>query len=353
MLSKKSFLSRCKRLQHIASQLPHTRTMALAKIEALVRLNMGWEAIQLDRNLTSPPFELAHRLVEQAICELNICRQIAFCDGGLPVSTSTTFVDGEAEHHDLFQALWIEFSASAYTERIERYDQRLAFNKLNSGFFNDMQIIDMGCGHGNFAHALLNAGAKFVLGIDFGEQTIAYAQAAQIRLKIPSSQLSFSVASVYAVPQPDGIFDAAVQNGVFHHLAHEDRAYQEMFRLLKPGGWAWIYTEGAGSIARELWDISVEILADIPASLVQEHLKHLGFSINKRYHLGDGLKAVYHATTYENLTQRLTKMGFGEFRRLVGGFETDLDITAADPWAAEKFGEGDIRLLARKLKTRA
>lgn len=94
MQSEKIYLARLKTLKHIASELPHTRTMALAKIDALVRLNMGWEAIQLNRALTSHPFELTHRLVDQAIYDLNICRAIAFCDGGLPVSSTTTFEGG-------------------------------------------------------------------------------------------------------------------------------------------------------------------------------------------------------------------------------------------------------------------
>ncbi len=143
-------------------------------------------------------------------------------------------------------------------------------------------------------------------------------------------------------------FDAAIQNGVFHHLEDEDRAYKEMHRLLKPGGIAWIYTEGEDSIARNLFDASVQILEEVPANLVMEHLAHLGLSINKRYHLGDSLKAIYRATSWDNLTNRLNKIGFGEFRRLKGGLAYDLDITDEDPWAKEKFGEADIRLLATK-----
>lgn len=256
----------------------------------------------------------------------------------------------EEEHQDLFQSLWTQFDADQYRERITRYDDRLRFNRLETGTFEGMRVVDMGCGHGNFDHAILNAGAAEVVGVDYGENSICYAEAARDRLGVPESRLRFILSTVYDVPEASGSFDAAVQNGVFHHLDDEDRAYREMHRLLKPDGIAWVYTEGEGSIARDLFHVSVQILADVPARLVQEHLAHLGFSINKRYHLGDGLKAVYRATSWADMTGRLEAIGFGNFRRLIGGFDTDLDITDADPYAAEKYGEGDIRLLATKLR---
>jgi hypothetical protein len=57
---------------------------------------------------------------------------------------------------------------------------------------------------------------------------------------------------------------------------------------------------------------------------------------------------VYRHTTWEALTARLSKLGFGEFRRLVGGFPTDFDhdAIASDRYGAAKFGSGDLRLLA-------
>jgi 2-polyprenyl-3-methyl-5-hydroxy-6-metoxy-1,4-benzoquinol methylase len=345
---EKTYLARLEALKALAAELPRTRFMALARIEALIRMNMGWERWQLDRDLPDHPFALAHALVERAIGDLEQSRAIAFCDGGLPLDADPREQTMEEEHHDLFQALWTQFDADQYRERIARYDDRLRFNGLESGVFDGARIVDMGCGHGNFDHALLNAGAAEVVGVDYGEDSIRYAAAARDRLGVSEDRLRFVHATVYDVPEPDGSFDAAVQNGVFHHLDDEDRAYREMHRLLKPGGVAWVYTEGSGSIARDFFHVSVQILADVPAGLVQAHLAHLGFSINKRYHLGDGLKAVYRATTLADFTARLEAIGFTMERRLIGGFDTDLDIIDGDPYAAEKFGEGDIRLLIRK-----
>jgi 2-polyprenyl-3-methyl-5-hydroxy-6-metoxy-1,4-benzoquinol methylase len=346
---EKTYLPRLQDLKRLAADLPRTRFMALARIEALIRMNMGWEALQYDQALSEHPFALTHALVERAIGDLEAARKIAFCDGGLSLAHDPRDQTMEEEHQDLFQSLWTQFDADQYRDRITRYDDRLRFNGLEKGTFEGMRIIDMGCGHGNFDHALLNAGAAEVVGVDYGSDSIRYAEAARDKLGVAESRLRFIHATVYDVPEQSGSFDAAVQNGVFHHLDDEDRAYREMHRLLKPGGIAWIYTEGEGSIARDLFHVSVQILADVPAKLVQDHLAHLGFSINKRYHLGDGLKAVYRATSWANITGRLEAIGFGDFKRLIGGFDTDLDVTDADPYAAEKFGEADIRIMATKL----
>ncbi len=121
--------------------------------------------------------------------------------------------------------------------------------------------------------------------------------------------------------------------------------------MLKPGGWFWVYTDGQGAVSHELWDASVHILREVPHEFILEVLDSLGVEVNKRYHLGDGLNAVYRHTTWEELTARLERLGFGEFRRLVGGFPTDFDhdVIEQDPYGVEKFGSGDLRLLAQKV----
>lgn len=343
----KTYLITMERLREKSASLPRTRTMGLARVDALVRMNMRWEGYQLDKSLERHPWVLADELVQQAIADLGVWESIAFCDG--EITLDEEWGSMEEKHHDLFQTLWTSFDPAQYQDRIKLFDLRLATNDLDSGFLEGARVIDMGCGHGNFAHSILNAGASFVLGVDYGEESIAYSNEAREHLGASPDRLRFEVGSVYSVPEPDGSFDFAVQNGVFHHLDDEDAAYREMYRLLKPGGWAWVYTEGEGSVARDFFHASVQMLADVPARLIQEHVAHLGFSINKRYHLGDGLKAVYRATTLAGIQGRLEAIGFGEFRRLSGGVATDLDFDGSDPWEKEKFGEGDIRLLARKV----
>jgi len=168
---------------------------------------------------------------------------------------------------------------------------------------------------------------------------------------VGADRMEFKTESVYKISAPYQSFDFAIQNGVFHHLEDEDSAILETGRVLKPGGWFWYYTDGGGGIGYDLWDASVFILRNVPQEFIVKHLDYLNIRTGKKCHLADGMNAVYRHTTYAEISSRLQKLGFGNIRRLVGGYPTDCDhdVIASDPYGHEKFGEGDLRLLVQKI----
>ncbi|MEJ7786232.1 MAG: class I SAM-dependent methyltransferase [Solirubrobacteraceae bacterium] len=349
-LTEKPYLPDLATLKAYADTLPDTRMLAVAKVTAMAIMNMRWEAIMVDRKFPNHPWPHAQRLVQEAHQTLAGWSEAAFIEGpSAPLGTPSDQM--EERHHDLFQTLWVNFTEADYEDRIARYGHRLKINDLADGFLQGKRVMDFGCGHGNFLHACLRAGASSGLGIDYGEESIRYSLAARDRLGVDSDTLEFRVESVYQTSVPDASVDVAIQNGVFHHLDDEDGAYREVHRVLRPGGCFWIYTDGAGAVSHDLWDAAVHVLRNVPYDAVLEVLDFLGVETNKRYHLGDGLNAVYRHTTYEDFVERLAGYGFGAPRRLTGGFPTDFDddVLAADPWGREKFGSGDIRLLVQKL----
>ncbi|MDX6650815.1 MAG: hypothetical protein QOJ97_2766 [Solirubrobacteraceae bacterium] len=350
-IANRPYVDELEELKAYAEKLPKTRLMAVAKITVMAVLNMRWERIMVDRQFPRNPLDEARALIgdaRQALKAWEAAAYIADLDRALTRPSEQM----EERHHDLFQALWVSFDESDYEARIDRYVHRLKINDLAGDFLQGSRIIDCGCGHGNFLQACLRQGAASGLGIDYGQDSVRYASAARDRLGVPPERLEFRVESVYDIREPDGSFDIAIQNGVFHHLDDEDTAYREVHRVLRPGGWFWIYTDGSGAVSHDLWDAAVFVLRDVPAELVIETLDFLGVETNKRYHLGDGLNAVYRHTTYEDFLERLAGYGFGNPRRLIGGFPTDFDhdVIEADPWGVEKFGSGDIRVVVQKLE---
>jgi ubiquinone/menaquinone biosynthesis C-methylase UbiE len=346
----KTYLPELERLKALCDAIPNTPMQAMAKVGALVTVNMRYERVMVDRNLIEHPYDLVAGILRDAYAYVSAWRDSGFAEeAGPPLAREPIAM--EARHEDLFQQLWTRFNDREYEDRIARYVHRLRINGLDAAWMDGRRCIDFGCGHGNFAHALLRAGAGYVYGLDFGSHSIEYAIRARDRLGVSPSRLEFAVGSVYDVAQPDAAFDFVIQNGVFHHLDDEDRAIAEVWRVLKPGGWFWVYTDGSGAISHDLWDASVHILRGVPQSFVLQCLDQLHLQTGKRYHLGDGLNAPYRHTTWAALTARLTRHGFGNFRRLVGGFDTDFDhdAIAADRYGPEKFGEGDLRCLAMKL----
>ena len=349
-MEEKPYVADLEELKAFADTLPSSRMMTIAKVTAMALMNMRWERIMVDREFGEHPWPHAQRLTQQARAQLEAYAEASFIEGeSAPLGQVSQ--EMEERHHNLFQALWVNFSESDYEDRIERYVHRLRINNIGAGLLEGRRVIDFGSGHGNFLHAMLREGASAGLGIDFGEDSIRYALAARDRLGLPAERLDFRVGSVYDTGEPAESYGFAVQNGVFHHLDDEDAAYREVYRTLEPDGWFWIYTDGAGAVSHDLWDASVHVLREVPHEAVLEVLDFLGVETNKRYHLGDGLNAVYRHTTYDDFIERLEGYGFGNPRRLVGGFPTDFDHDAieADPWGREKFGDGDIRVLVQKL----
>lgn len=209
----------------------------------------------------------------------------------------------------------------------------------------------MGCGNGNFCIALLRCGASFAAGVDYGEKSISYARNASRELGL-SKKTVFKPESVYKTTFKDNTFDFAIQNGVFHHLNDEEKAIREARRILKKGGWFWYYTDGEGGISYDLWDTSVYILRKVPILFIENVLKSMNVKRDKIVHMMDGLSATYAHTSWDKITQKLARNGFGDFRRLTGGFNTDFDLDRikVDPYGKEKFGEGDLRILCQLLE---
>lgn len=94
------------------------------------------------------------------------------------------------------------------------------------------KVLELGCGNGKTAAALLAEGAS-VIGIDQSMQALV-----RCVLSVPALKGSLVQGDVRSIPFRDGCFDTVVCIHVLEHLAQEGRrtAVKEMFRLLRPGG---------------------------------------------------------------------------------------------------------------------
>ncbi|MEU1958566.1 class I SAM-dependent methyltransferase [Nocardia sp. NPDC019304] len=94
-------------------------------------------------------------------------------------------------------------------------------------------IVDVGCGPGDFAR-LLAHGAGRVVGIDPARQMVDYATARARDL--PNCR--FEVGAAQSLPLPDASADLVVSTFAMHHIdaAQRPAALAQMFRILRPGG---------------------------------------------------------------------------------------------------------------------
>ena len=112
-----------------------------------------------------------------------------------------------------------------------------------------MRLLDCGCGPGSITLGLAAAVAPApVVGVDLNAADIAAARALATRRGV--SNVSFVVASVYALPFPDATFDAAFAHALLQHLGEPGRALKEVRRVLRPGGVAGLSDADYGSALR-------------------------------------------------------------------------------------------------------
>ena len=332
----------------VVNTLRKNRFYTKALIHELIVLNLDIEDILFDRkNSLGNPLKISYEKLKFFLQKIRILKKL---NSHLDKSKLNLVKFKREKHHqDLFQKLWVNYSFKEYKkERIGRYIKRIRINNLSKKI-KGKKIIDFGCGHGNFLISCNLIGAKYCLGIDYGRESIVFAKNILKKLKINNKEINFYQKSVYNSGQKKNSFDFAIQNGVFHHLDNEIRAYKEVHRVLKPDGYFWLYTDGGGGIRDVVADMSHKILRNIDKKTIVNEIQNYGLSTNKQYHLGDMFGAEYRHTTVKEITKKLKKIGFKNFVQLNGGFKTDLDKPfVRDKFFNAKFGSGDIRLLCQK-----
>jgi ubiquinone/menaquinone biosynthesis C-methylase UbiE len=98
------------------------------------------------------------------------------------------------------------------------------------------RVLDLGCGTGLLAIMLKQSMPEArVTGLDGDEEVLMIA-----RKKAESAQadIQWDHALAHDMPYPDQSFDVVVSSFVTHHLTRADkaRAFQEVYRVLRPGG---------------------------------------------------------------------------------------------------------------------
>ena len=104
----------------------------------------------------------------------------------------------------------------------------------------DARVLDVGCGYGRITLPLARAGYE-IEGFDLSPALIEAARRAADAEGLP---IAFTVGSMRSLPYPSASFDAVVCLwSAFHELLEEEEqseAIREMWRVLRPGGFALI-----------------------------------------------------------------------------------------------------------------
>jgi len=97
-------------------------------------------------------------------------------------------------------------------------------------------VLDLGSGAGNdvFIARRETGASGRVIGVDFTPEMIALAEAN--RNKLGFSNIEFRRGEIEYLPVEDSSIDVVISNCVLNLVPDKERAFQEIFRVLKPGG---------------------------------------------------------------------------------------------------------------------
>ena len=160
-------------------------------------------------------------------------------------------------------------------------------------------IIDVGTGPGRLpieiAKQVENAKA---FGIDLSEDMIKIAKRNADREGV-GDRVEFRVGSAYDTGFENNSIDLVVSTGTMHHLSQPLVAFNEMYRILKRGGAAWLF-DGRKDVTRAEFKETVRSLGiekDIPLPLqIMERIWpriHVGYKTEVYYSgkIGQAIKA--------------------------------------------------------------
>ena len=252
---------------------------------------------------------------------------------------------------NLFSDIWQGFSDEVY------FDESFNFTKERfekSGvdpfkFFDEKVILDAGCGSGKFSAALAKFGAKKVIGVDIGSHGLEFARKQSAKMDY-GNKLEFIHGSLLDIPLESESVDIVWSNGVIHHTTDYEKCLEEFNRVLKKNGDLFLYVNGLYGFFEFILETLRYATFGIPNKLVQHFLHSLNVNSGRIYFMLDCCYAPYEWKSGEEVKNLLSKYGFGEIKQLKRGVEIDAieQISLERPYAVLKYGEGQLKYLAKK-----
>ncbi len=135
--------------------------------------------------------------------------------------------------------------------------------RIDAGWYEGKRVLDAGCGHGRYLRAFAELGAD-VVGMDIGRGP----EEAGVPLDDP--RIAVVQGSVLQAPFRDASFDLVFSDGVIHHTPDARGAYQELARLVKPGGalYVWVYPR-EGRLREWVFGTARKLTTRLPGPVVR------------------------------------------------------------------------------------
>lgn len=149
-------------------------------------------------------------------------------------------------------------------EESKKFFLKYSGSKINSEYLKGKLTLDAGCGHGRIAEIIAEFGALTV-GLDIGDGV----EIAKYRIaKYPTACIVQG--DIMDPPFKNNTFDYIWSNGVIHHTPNTRRAFSQLTKIIKKGGYLdiWVYPKKG-----ILWEISQKSIRAITTRLPERTLE--------------------------------------------------------------------------------
>jgi ubiquinone/menaquinone biosynthesis C-methylase UbiE len=122
-------------------------------------------------------------------------------------------------------------------------------------------ILDIGTGPGYLPIEIARRSATVrIIGIDLSRKLLDMARSNAAKAGL-SDRLTFQLGDAGRIDFEDGSFDMVISTGMLHALKDPVKVIQEMYRVLKTGGEAWIFDPArvSNAVDRHKWKASLNL----------------------------------------------------------------------------------------------
>jgi len=174
----------------------------------------------------------------------------------------------------------VDYNQLAREYSLHRKVQPQVFEQLVSsgGVSAHSNVLEVGCGTGNYISAIQAATGCACWGIDPSTEMLAKA-------KESAPEINFQIGRGEQIEFPGNTFDLIFSVDVIHHILDQVRFYREAFRVLAPGGLICTVTESSWMIrTREPFSVyfpetvAVDLKRYPTLRALQDMLEYAGFT---------------------------------------------------------------------------
>lgn len=178
----------------------------------------------------------------------------------------------------LFGDLWGPYDSRLFEDSVELFFKRLDLAGLPRERFRGARCLDAGCGGGRNSIAMARLGAAEVTGIDLGVQGLEDAR----RRAADLPNVTFKHASILDIPFADATFDVVWCAGVLMITADEERALDELTRVVRPGGNLYLLVYATEGLRWPLIEWLRPFAAQLTQPVIEQAIVAAGLAANKR-----------------------------------------------------------------------